>query len=62
MIGYGARQDHQGYYATVALTDLRAHAAFDQARSVVEVGCGTGQFAEQLLATHLPPAATYWGW
>jgi len=58
---HGARQDHQGYYATVALTELILHTAFEQAQAVVEVGCGTGQFAEQLLANHLPPAATYWG-
>ena len=58
---YGARQDHPGHYATVALAELTAHAALDQARAVVEFGCGTGQFAERLLVTHLPPAATYWG-
>ena len=28
---------------------------------VFEFGCGTGRFAEQLLANHLPSHATYWG-
>lgn len=58
---YGARQDRPGRYAAVALKDLIRHARFDQAGAVVEFGCGTGKLAAQLLSTHLPPAATYWG-
>jgi ubiquinone/menaquinone biosynthesis C-methylase UbiE len=37
------------------------HAGFDDARAVVELGCGTGRFAAALLAGHLPPDASYVG-
>jgi ABC-type Fe3+/spermidine/putrescine transport system ATPase subunit/ubiquinone/menaquinone biosynthesis C-methylase UbiE len=57
----GARQDLQGYYEDVALDDLLKHTRFDSATAVVEFGCGTGGFAEQLLAKHLSAHATYWG-
>lgn len=55
------RQDKTGYYEDVTLTDLVTHARFEEAKSVVEFGCGTGRFAEQLLANHLPADARYWG-
>ncbi len=58
---FGKRQDKQNYYEDVALTDLLAHACFDTAQSIVEFGCGTGRFAEQLLIKHLPDNAVYWG-
>jgi ubiquinone/menaquinone biosynthesis C-methylase UbiE len=58
---FGLKQDKQKYYEDVALTDLLEHASFETARSVAEVGCGTGRFAEELLASHLPHDATYWG-
>jgi ubiquinone/menaquinone biosynthesis C-methylase UbiE len=40
---------------------LLKHARFDATHAVVEFGCGTGRFAEQLLGTFLPNDATYWG-
>ena len=58
---FGAKQDKQAFYEDRALDDLVAHAAFDQARSVLEFGCGTGRFAERLLDHHLPPDAVYHG-
>jgi ubiquinone/menaquinone biosynthesis C-methylase UbiE len=58
---FGAKQDKQKYYEDVALTDLLKHARFDVAHSVVEFGCGTGRFANQLLGMYLPDEATYWG-
>jgi ubiquinone/menaquinone biosynthesis C-methylase UbiE len=58
---FGARQDRQNYYEDVALADLLEHAHFEAAEAVVEFGCGTGRFAEQLLGVHLPNTTTYWG-
>jgi len=58
--GFGAKQDKQNYYEDIALADLLENAHFDVARAVVEFGCGTGHFAEQLLGSHLPDTATYW--
>ncbi len=55
----GTFQDRQGFYEDAALDDLVAHAAFDEARAIVELGCGTGRFAQRLLA--LSPAARYEG-
>jgi SAM-dependent methyltransferase len=57
----GRAQDWQRFYEDAATTDLIAHAAFDDATAVFELGCGTGRFAATLLAEHLPPAATYLG-
>jgi SAM-dependent methyltransferase len=57
----GRAQDWQRFYEDAATTDLVAHAAFDIARAVVELGCGTGRFAARLLARRLPPEATYLG-
>lgn len=59
--GFGSKQDKQKYYEDVALADLLSQASFDSARSVAEFGCGTGRFAEELLSSHLPHDATYWG-
>lgn len=58
---FGARQDKQSYYEDVALADLHEHACFDTAKTVVEFGCGTGRFAEQLIGMSLSNNATYWG-
>lgn len=44
-----------------ALVDLVAHAGFEQAHSIFELGCGTGGFASSLLSKHLPRTATYLG-
>lgn len=58
---FGAKQDKQNYYEDIALADLLKHAHFDGAQTVVEFGCGTGRFANQLLGMYLPNDAAYWG-
>ncbi len=58
---FGSKQDAQSFYEDAALDDLIAHAAFEQANAVVELGCGTGRFALSLLEKHLSPTATYLG-
>jgi ubiquinone/menaquinone biosynthesis C-methylase UbiE len=58
---FGSRQDKQAFYEDPATRVLIEHARFDQAEAVVEFGCGTGRFAECLLADHLSGKATYWG-
>jgi SAM-dependent methyltransferase len=55
----GAKQDWQAFYEAPATRDLIAHASFETAQAVFECGCGTGAFAEQLLAHYLPAQATY---
>jgi ubiquinone/menaquinone biosynthesis C-methylase UbiE len=57
----GQAQDWQRFYEDAATADLVAHAGFDAAHAVVELGCGTGRFAAALLAHHLPAEATYVG-
>lgn len=57
----GIKQDGSGYYEDATLADLVQHANFENAKSVVEFGCGTGNFAENLLSHVLPSDATYWG-
>lgn len=58
---FGRKQDRQAYYEDAALDDLIAHAAFEQAGKVFELGCGTGRFASRLLTKHLSPSASYSG-
>ncbi len=58
---FGARQDAQGFYENAALDALIRLGRFGDARSVLEVGCGTGKFATRLLSDHLPPTARYTG-
>lgn len=58
---FGIRQDGSGYYEDATLADLISHANFDSAKSIVEFGCGTGKFAENLLNNVLQNDATYWG-
>jgi ubiquinone/menaquinone biosynthesis C-methylase UbiE len=58
---FGSKQDAQSFYEDRALDDLIAHASFEQANAVFELGCGTGRFALSLLAKQLPPDATYLG-
>jgi ubiquinone/menaquinone biosynthesis C-methylase UbiE len=55
----GAKQDWQAVFEAPATGDLIAHSSFETAQSVFEFGCGTGAFAERVLARHLPPQATY---
>ncbi|MCB0873036.1 MAG: class I SAM-dependent methyltransferase [Thermoleophilia bacterium] len=57
----GKFQDWQGFYEGPAIRDLVAHADFASARRVVELGCGTGAMAAELLTRRLPPDATYLG-
>ena len=55
----GAKQDWQAFFEVPSMRDLIAHADFETAHAVVEFGCGTGTFAEQILSRHLSPEATY---
>jgi len=57
----GRVQDWQSFYESPAVDDLMAHADFEHARSVFELGCGTGAFARTLLDGVLPADATYTG-
>lgn len=58
---FGSKQDRQGWYEDRAIGRLVGAARFDDATSVVELGCGTGRVAEMLLADHLPESASYRG-
>ena len=58
---FGSWQDTQGFYEDTALDALIAHAHFERAQSVFELGCGTGRFASSLLKKHLPRGASYLG-
>jgi ubiquinone/menaquinone biosynthesis C-methylase UbiE len=57
----GRWQDTQAFYESPAVEEMVRSGDFEQARSVVEVGCGTGALAERLLSRHLPEDATYLG-
>ncbi|MGB7990755.1 MAG: class I SAM-dependent methyltransferase, partial [Candidatus Methylophosphatis roskildensis] len=59
--GIGARQDTQAFYEDPATDLILRHGEFAAARDLFEFGCGTGRFAEKLLAEHLPPSAHYRG-
>ncbi len=54
----GAKQDGAGYYEDVTLAQLTRFADFESATSIVEFGCGTGRFAEEMLRVS---NASYWG-
>ncbi|MBS1262248.1 MAG: hypothetical protein MAG453_01591 [Calditrichaeota bacterium] len=56
---FGSKQDTQAFYEHPALADMMDHAAFETARAVLELGCGTGALAEKLLAGPLPEHARY---
>lgn len=56
---FGAKQDSQRFYEDPAVADLISHADFDEARSVLEFGCGTGRLAERLLSHYLPTGCRY---
>ncbi|MCG6935956.1 MAG: class I SAM-dependent methyltransferase [Proteobacteria bacterium] len=56
---FGIKQDSQAFYEDAALEDMIAHAAFETAESVFELGCGTGRLALTLLSKYLPSSATY---
>lgn len=57
----GSAQDTQGFYERPAVAAMLAHADPERARAVLEVGCGTGRLAEELLRDHLPDDTTYLG-
>jgi ubiquinone/menaquinone biosynthesis C-methylase UbiE len=58
---FGRKQDWQRFYEDPAIDRLIEHAAFGQARRVLEFGCGTGRFAQRLLRGLLPAQCTYLG-
>jgi len=57
----GRLQDTQAPYENVAMRRLAAYARLEEARSIVEFGCGTGRFAAQLLESRLRHAMRYLG-
>jgi ubiquinone/menaquinone biosynthesis C-methylase UbiE len=57
----GRVQDLQAVYEHRAITDLLAHADFEHANAVFELGYGTGSFAARLLARDLPAGSVYLG-
>lgn len=57
----GRLQDTQAWYEDRAVREVTAHAAFERAHAVVELGAGTGRHARRLLAEHLPGDASYLG-
>jgi 16S rRNA A1518/A1519 N6-dimethyltransferase RsmA/KsgA/DIM1 with predicted DNA glycosylase/AP lyase activity len=54
---FGSKQDLQAFYENPAISDLLAHADFEHARSVFELGFGTGTLAQRLLSRHLQRTA-----
>jgi ubiquinone/menaquinone biosynthesis C-methylase UbiE len=57
----GRLQDVQALVERPAIDDLVAHADFEHARAVFELGYGTGGLAGRLLERHLPGEARYIG-
>lgn len=57
----GRVQDWQRFYEGPAVEGMLGHADFEHARSVFELGCGTGAMAVTLLDELLPADATYTG-
>jgi SAM-dependent methyltransferase len=57
----GRFQDWQRFYEGPAVKSLIAHADFEHAHSVFELGCGTGAMAAALLQRHVPADAAYVG-
>ncbi len=58
---FGSKQDLQAFYENPAIEKLIAHADFEHARAVFELGFGTGKLAQQLLERYLPSDAIYSG-
>jgi ubiquinone/menaquinone biosynthesis C-methylase UbiE len=56
---FGRGQDWQRFYEGRPVRALLEHGRFESASRVVEMGCGTGRFAQQLLQDELPVEATY---
>ncbi len=55
----GSWQDTQAFYEDRATRVLFEHGDFESARSVFELGVGTGRLAEHILSHHLGAQATY---
>jgi ubiquinone/menaquinone biosynthesis C-methylase UbiE len=58
---FGSKQDRQQWYEGAAIQDLLRHGGFEMASAVIEFGCGTGAFAEELLERYLTTTAQYLG-
>ncbi len=58
---FGSKQDLQAFYENSAIEKLIAHADFEHAWAVFELGFGTRKLAQQLLERYLPPDAIYSG-
>lgn len=58
---FGKKQDWQSFYENVATEALVLNGAFDEAKCILELGCGTGRFGERLLERDLPSEARYVG-
>ena len=58
---FGRMQDTQAFYEDAAINAMVANAAMAQVQFVVEIGCGTGRLALELLKQHLPDTACYLG-
>ena len=57
----GAKLDTQRFYEQPALAELAANLELTSAERLIEFGCGTGRFAEELFAGYLSPNASYIG-
>ncbi len=58
---FGARQDEQGYYEDEPLAMLVGPMDLGNAAYILEMGCGTGRFAEVLLEEHVASDTRYFG-
>jgi trans-aconitate methyltransferase len=56
---FGRKQDWQRLYEGPAIRGLLAHGAFENARAVFELGCGTGALADSHLSRYLSKESTY---
>ena len=57
----GRGQATQAFYEDLAHDVLIANGDFGAARSILEMGCGTGRLAERLLRNHCPEETRYHG-
>ena len=58
---FAGKQDRQGWYEDASLDWLRVHGRFEQAETVLEIGCGTGRFAADLRHRSLADKTAYVG-
>jgi len=56
---FGAKQDKQDFYEAPAIHLLLEKGDLTHARSIFELGCGTGSLARGLLLNRLPSTSTY---